>query len=158
MAETEQGRVLHTILDTNAAISGLLSDGTAAALVDLARHHPGWVRLGASEDTLDELLATLRKPRFSERLERRGWTPEEVFALYVQLTGPPVQTTQWQGRWSSDPDDDVFLATAYAFEADLLVTRDKDLLELKHFYQCRIELPDRALEICRDHVQSSGGI
>ncbi|OGG49607.1 MAG: hypothetical protein A3F84_07340 [Candidatus Handelsmanbacteria bacterium RIFCSPLOWO2_12_FULL_64_10] len=72
--------------------------------------------------------------------------------MYFQLIDPPVPTTEWQGQWSSDPDDDVFLAIVYAFGANLLVTSDKDLLELKQFYQCRIEQPDRALEICRDHV------
>jgi putative PIN family toxin of toxin-antitoxin system len=133
VSEAEQQRLLRVILDTNIAVSGLLSDGAAAAIVDLARYHPELIRLGASEDTLTELLAVLRKPRLASLLEQRGWAPEEVFALYSRLVDSPVPTTQWQGRWSSDPDDDVFLATAYAFGADLLVTRDEDLLELKQF-------------------------
>jgi predicted nucleic acid-binding protein len=70
----------------------------------------------------------------------------------TMLTYPPVPTTLWRGQWSADPDDDAFLATAFAFGAQLLVSRDRDLLNVKHFYGCQIETPVRALALCREVV------
>ena len=69
--------------------------------------------------------------------------------FYVALTEPAVPTTLWRGQWSSDPDDDAFLATAFAFSANLLVSRDSDLLNVKQFYGCQIVEPSQALALCR---------
>ena len=146
----------HVVLDTNVVVSGLLShQGAANALIELALHHHERLRLGASEENRDELLATLREPRLASRIITRGLTPEALYMFYTVLTDPPVPATLWRGRWSADPDDDAFLATAYAFGANLLVSRDRDLLNMKHFYGCRIETPIRALELCREVVLSS---
>jgi putative PIN family toxin of toxin-antitoxin system len=150
VASTETTLELRVVLDTNVAVSGLLShQGAAHALIDLAVHHRERLRLGASEENREELLSTLQEPRLASRIAARGQTPETLYMLYSVLTEPPVPTTLWRGHWSADPDDDAFLATAFAFGADLLVSRDQDLLSLKHFYECRIELPARALELCR---------
>jgi putative PIN family toxin of toxin-antitoxin system len=138
------------VLDTNVAVSGLLSPrGAPHAIIDLFVHHRPRLRLGASEANRDELLATLRAPRLATRIASRGFTPEALYMLYIALTEPAVPTTLWRGHWSTDPDDDAFLATAFAFRADLLVSRDHDLLNLKQFYGCRIVEPGRALALCR---------
>lgn len=141
---------LRIVLDTNVAVSGLLSrQGAAHAILDLAVQHRERLRLGASEENRDELLATLRVSRLASRIVARGLTPEALYMVYTIVTDPPIPTTLWRGQWSADPDDDAFLATAFAFGAHLLVSRDRDLLNLKHFYGCQIESPVRALELCR---------
>jgi putative PIN family toxin of toxin-antitoxin system len=146
-------QALRVVLDTNVVVSGLLSyQGAANALLDLAVHHRERLRLGASEDNRDELLATLRTPRLGARIRARGQTPEALYIFYVTMTDPAVPTTLWRGHWSSDPDDDAFLATAFAFGAHLLVSRDGDLLNLKQFYRCQIVDPVRALIICREAI------
>jgi putative PIN family toxin of toxin-antitoxin system len=153
MVGGETTREFRVVLDTNVAVSGLLSrQGAAYAIIDLAVHHREQLRLGASEENRDELLATLREPRLASRIAARGLTPEALYIFYSALTDPAVPTTMWRGHWSSDPDDDAFLATAFAFRADLLVSRDRDLLNLKRFYSCQIELPGRALALCREIV------
>ena len=150
MTSGEAHHAFRVVLDTDIAVSGLLShQGAAHALLDLAIRHRERFRLGASEENRDELLATLREPRLTSRILARGMTPEALYMFYTILTDPPVPTTLWRGHWSSDPDDDAFLATAFAFGAHLLVSRDRDLLNLKHFYGCQIESPARALELCR---------
>jgi len=144
---------LRVVLDTNVAVSGLLShQGAAHALIDLAVHHRERLRFGASEENRDELLATLRVPRLAARIVARDQTPEALYMFYVTLTDPAVPTTLWRGHWSPDPDDDAFLATAFAFGAHLLVSRDGDLLNLKQFYSCQIVEPARALTLCREAI------
>ena len=72
MTSTEALQVLRVVLDTNVAVSGLLStQGAAHALVDLAVHHRTWLRLGASEENRAELLATLRESRLMDRHFKR---------------------------------------------------------------------------------------
>lgn len=157
MASGEELPEFRIVLDTNVAVSGLLSpQGASHAIVDLAVHHRGHLRLGASEENRDELLATLRTPRLASRIESRGFTPEALYMLYITLTEPAVPTTLWRGQWSTDPDDDAFLATAFAFSANLLVSRDSDLLNLKAFYGCQIVEPGRALALCREAVEQFG--
>ena len=157
VANVEERPEFRIVLDTNVAVSGLLSPhGAAHAIVDLAVHHRGRIRLGASEENRDELLATLRTPRLAMQIESRGFTPEALYMLYLILTEPAVPTTLWRGQWSTDPDDDAFLATAFAFSADLLVSRDRDLLNLKQFYGCQIVEPSRALALCRASVGQAG--
>ena len=151
MASAEDWSELRLVLDTNVVVSGLLSpQGASHAIVDLAVHHRTRLRLGASEENRDELLATLREPRLATRIAARGFTPEALYLLYSALTEPAVPTTLWRGQWSSDPDDDAFLATAFAFSANLLVSRDRDLLNLKQFHHCQIVQPNRALALCRE--------
>jgi putative PIN family toxin of toxin-antitoxin system len=148
--------VWRVVLDTNVAVSGLLSrQGAAHAILDLAVQHRARLRLGASEENRDAWLATLRAPRLAARIVARGSTPEALYMLYTILTDPPIPTTLWRGQWSVDPDDDAFLATAFAFGAHLLVSRDGDLLNLKHFYGCQIESPVRALALCRAAIFSA---
>lgn len=156
MASGEAPHEFRVVLDTNVVVSGLLShQGAAHAILDIAIRHHERFRLGASEENRDEFLATLREPRLASRILARGTTPEALYIFYTVLTDPPVPTTLWRGHWSSDPDDDAFLATAFAFGAHLLVSRDRDLLNLKHFYGCQIESPVRALELCRRAVLTS---
>jgi putative PIN family toxin of toxin-antitoxin system len=150
VASGEDPPAFRIVLDTNVAVSDLLSpQGASHAIIDLAVHHRARIRLGASEENRDELLATLREPRLAIRIKSRGLTPEALYMLYIILTEPAVPTTLWRGQWSSDPDDDAFLATAFAFSANLLVSRDRDLLNLKQFYSCQIVEPSRALALCR---------
>jgi uncharacterized protein len=151
----EAPQVLRVVLDTNVAVSGLLStQGAAHALLNLAVHHRARLRLGTSEENRDELLATLRELRLASRIVERGFTPEALYLFYTTLTDPPVPTTLWKGHWSADPDDDAFLATVFAFGANLLVSRDRDLLNVKYFYGCQIVSPVQALALCRQAVSS----
>lgn len=155
MASREIDLPLRVVLDTNVVVSGLLSwQGAARGLIDLALRYQTRIRLGASEENRDELLATLRVPRLALRIAAHGLTAEALYLFYTNLTAPSVSvpTTLWRGQWSSDPDDDAFLATAFAFSAHLLVSRDSDLLNLKRFYHCQIETPARALARCRQVV------
>ena len=94
MASGEGLPEFRVVLDTNIVVSGLLShEGASHAIVDLAVNHRARLRLGASEENRDELLATLRVPRLATRIATRGFTPEALYMFYVALTEPAVPTT-----------------------------------------------------------------
>ena len=86
MANGETPQALRVVLDTNVAVSGLLShQGAAHAILDLVIRHREQFRLGASEENRDELLATLREPRLASRILARDATPEALYIFYSIL-------------------------------------------------------------------------
>jgi PIN domain len=92
VAGHEAHQEFRVVLDTNVAVSGLLSrQGAAHALIDLALRHRERLRLGASEANRDELRATLQAPRLASRMMARGVRPEALAMFYTILTHPPSQ-------------------------------------------------------------------
>ena len=95
---------------------------------------------------LDELRATLGRPKLARRVEAKGLTVDGILADYrrmVTLTRRALPTS----AWSRDPDDDRVIACALAVGADFLVTGDDDLLTLGKVEGLRIVRPAGVLSI-----------
>jgi uncharacterized protein len=122
------------VIDTNVLISGLFSTtSTPAKAVEKAAK----AQLVATVETLRELIETLHSPKFDRyvRQERRNALLERVASL-VEIVGvlQPI-------RASRDPKDDKFLEAAVNGRADVIVTGDKDLLDLNPFRGVAIVTP-----------------
>ena len=123
------------VLDTNVLISGLLfARSTPAKAVDKAVTN---AQLVATADTLRELIAKLHSPKFDRyvRRDRRDALLERVVSL-VDI----VDVLQ-SIRASRDRKDDKFLEAAANGRAGVIVTGDKDLLELDPFRGIAIVSP-----------------
>ena len=130
------------VIDTNVLISGLFSTTSTPALaVDRAVTK---AQLVATTDTLRELIEKLQSPKFDRyvRRERRDALLERVASL-VEIIDvlQPI-------RASRDPQDDKFLEAAVNGLADVIVTGDKDLLDLNPFRGIAIVTP--ATYLARD--------
>jgi putative PIN family toxin of toxin-antitoxin system len=126
------------IVDTNVLISRLLIPHSVAgrAVSRLIKI----TRLLASEDTLAELAQTIARDKFNPyvSLEDR----HEFFRLYARLAEwVPIGSTV---RVCRDPKDDKFLELAVDGEAQMLVTGDKNLLELSPYRNIQILTPAAA--------------
>ncbi len=126
---------MRLVLDTNTAISGLLWHGTPGRLIDAA--HSKSVTLCTSAVLLAELRGVLTRAKFAKQLEARGLKAAEVFDGYAALTAivvpaiiPPTVV--------NDPADDAVLACALGAKADLIVSGDRHLLDLKEYRGIRI--------------------
>jgi putative PIN family toxin of toxin-antitoxin system len=118
------------VLDTNTALSGLLWGGTPGRLIDAAE--AGQVELASSAALLAELQGVLSREKFAKQLGKRGITVADVFdgyAALVTLVVPAVIAP----TITRDPADDQVLAAALAAQADLIVSGDAHLLDLKGF-------------------------
>jgi putative PIN family toxin of toxin-antitoxin system len=123
------------VIDTNILISSLYYTPSAPAqAVDKAVTN---AQLVATTETLRELIGKLHSPKFDRyvRRERREALVERVASL-VEI----IDVIQ-RIRASRDPKDDKFLEAAVNGRADVIVTGDKDLLDLNPFRGIAILTP-----------------
>jgi putative PIN family toxin of toxin-antitoxin system len=128
----------------------LTPGGLAAALIERCR---GRVELVSSEAILDEVREVLLERR---HLRARFPYDEPTVARYlrdirgiVELAAPadvPV--------FERDPKDTKLLACAVGADADFLITRDLDLLDLKIYRKTAVVSPEELIRRLRD--ESSG--
>ena len=123
------------VIDTNVLISGLFSTTSTPALaVEKAATK---AQLVATTETLRELIGKMHSPKFDRyvRRERRDALLERVASL-VEI----IDVLQ-SIRASRDLKDDKFLEAAVNGRADVIVTGDKDLLDLNPFRDVAIVTP-----------------
>ena len=135
---------MRLVFDTNTAISGLLWHGTPGRLIDAA--HSKSVTLCTSAVLLAELRGVLTRDKFSKQLEARGLKATEVFDGYAALTAIVVPAII-HPTIVNDPSDDAVLACALGAEAELIVSGDRHLLDLKEHQGIRIVTAAEALRV-----------
>ena len=115
------------VIDTNVLISGLFS--TTSIPARAVEKAVTKAQLVASIETLRELIEKLHSPKFDRYVprERRDALLERVASL-VEI----IEVLQ-SIRASRDPTDDKFVEAAVNGRADVIVTGDKDLLDLNPF-------------------------
>ncbi len=139
---------MRAIIDTNVLLSGLLWHGTPHALLDRVRD--GTLTLVSSPVLLAELAEVLEQPKFDAVLARSSTSRERSLAEIQQLAEVLVPEALPQPV-CRDPDDDHVLALALTAQVDLIVSGDKDLLDLNSFEKH----PDRHASRCIAYHRSS---
>lgn len=123
------------VIDTNVLISGLFSTtSTPAKAVEKAATK---AQLVATIETLRELIEKLHSAKFDRYVRR-----ERCDALLERVASLVEIIDVLQAiRASRDPRDDKFLEAAVNGRADVIVTGDKDLLDLNPFRGIAIMTP-----------------
>lgn len=123
------------VIDTNVLISGLFSTTSTPALA--IEKAVTKAQLVATTETLRELIEKLHSQKFDRYVhrERRDALLERVASL-VEI----IDVLQ-SIRASRDPKDDKFLEAAVNGRADVIVTGDRDLLDLNPFRGIAIVTP-----------------
>jgi putative PIN family toxin of toxin-antitoxin system len=132
------------VLDTNIVASGLLWNGTPARLLDAAQTDK--VALFTSLILLAELTRILRREKFSKAIVASGLTLGALVLGYAELA-TPVTPVPIAPMILDDPDDDHVLACALAAQANLIVSGDHHLLDLKTYQGIRIVTASEALQL-----------
>ena len=130
------------VLDTNTVVSGLLWDKTPSQLINAGLE--GRIELFTSQTLLLELEDVLPRQKLARRVAASGLSVAQLVARYALL----AQSVSPAGieRVSADPDDDHVLACAIAAKADLIVSGDPDLLDLKSYQGIPIVNPAEAVK------------
>jgi len=122
---------VRAVLDTNTVISGLLWGG--------APHHAllavesGLVQLRSSPFLLWELSDTLTRKKFDRIINLRGVNRSVLETHYRKLVDDVVEPDFVPVVIPGDPDDDQVLACAVKANADVIVSGDAHLKELKTY-------------------------
>jgi len=117
------------VLDTNTVVSGLLWDNEPSRLIDEGLQ--GRVELLTSQALLLELGDVLPRRKLAQRVAASGLSVAQLVARYAVLAQSVLPADI--SRIATDPDDDQVLACALAARADLIVSGDADLLNLKAY-------------------------
>ncbi len=134
---------MRLVLDTNVVIAALLWSGPPNQLIELAAE--GTVELASSDTLLAELADVLHRTKFTRKLTEQHTGVPEVVQRYRELA-ELVTVFGVPSVVAADPDDDHVLACALAARADLIVSGDHRLLELKRYQGIPILSASEALQ------------
>lgn len=119
---------MRVVLDTNTVVSGLLWKRAPHAVIQAALRRD--IEVFTTAWLLDELADVMSRAKLAAKVRASEMTAAELVTSYAQVAhfvaparlGKPV---------TRDPDDDHVLACALAAQADLIVSGDHHLLNLK---------------------------
>lgn len=135
---------MRAVIDTNVLLSGLLWRGAPHALIEHVQ--AGTLAMVSSPALLAELAEVISRAKFDEILARSNTSRERSLAEIRQLAEvivpPPLPQPVCR-----DSDDDHVLACALAAQADLIVSGDADLLNLREYQSIRIVAAAEALRL-----------
>lgn len=126
---------MRVVLDTNTVVSGFLWDNAPRGLIEAAVD--ARIQIFTCAVLIEELAGVLPRRKFAQRLAQKQLSISALIERYSALA-EIVEPATLSGPVSPDPDDDVVLATALAAHAELIVSRDKHLRNLKHFHRIPI--------------------
>jgi putative PIN family toxin of toxin-antitoxin system len=131
------------VLDTNTVLSGLLWRGTPHQLLKAISAKQ--ITLFTSPILLAELEEVMTRNKLAAAVKASGLSADQLMQYYRRLARvihpDPIPPTVL-----SDPDDDHVLACALTAEADVIVSGDSDLLNLKEHRSMRIMTAAQALK------------
>ena len=130
---------VRVVLDSNVVVSALLFEQGQVAWLRAAWAE-GRCRPLVSVATVEELVRVLAYPKFRLPAEDR----EELLGDYLPFVETVVAPEQPDLPRCADPDDQKFLALAYAGGASVLITGDQALLALVGKCPFEIIRPARA--------------
>jgi len=131
---------MRVVIDTNIFVSSFFG-GNPRRIIDLWKSER--TTLCLSKDILDEYI---------EVLQRIGLKEEEELAELLSLFGKGYNmlfTTKTPKikAIKADPDDDKFIECAVALKAEVIITGDKAMQELKEYMGIKIVTPQQFLPI-----------
>ena len=121
--------MLRVVLDTVVFVRSLINPHSKCGRIVFA--HAGSYRLFISEPVAREIVEVLN--RLELRRKFRSLVALDMRRAIELLGQAELVEVDQPLRVSRDPNDDKFLATAAAAEADYLVTEDADLLVLEQY-------------------------
>ncbi len=136
---------MRVTVDSNIVLSAFLWGGNPRRVLNAARS--GAIHIFTSPALIAELADVLSRERFEQRLTEVSSSVEKIVnefqGLATIVDAPNIEPVVLR-----DPDDDMVVACAIASDSDVIVSGDRDLLNLKMYQGIRIlRATDLLLEI-----------
>ena len=126
---------MRVVLDTNVVVSGFLWGGVPRQLLQASRENR--LRLFTSTPLLLELTDILGRTKFAHKLATAQLSIDQLVERYA-LLATVVHPAVIAPTILDDPDDDQVLACAIAAKAEIIVSGDRHLLDLREHQGIRI--------------------
>jgi len=127
----KDSRHVRVVIDTNLCISMLIGKRTGSLL---RMFYMPQYEFAISNHLIDEILRVASRPKFS-----RYFNADEVQAFVQFLQDNSISFTLSDiPQRCRDPKDDFLLELALVADADILLTGDADLTDLKQIGHCKI--------------------
>ena len=118
------------VLDTNTLISGLLWDGNEARVIEKAENKE--IKLFISPELIEELEGVLKREKFCKRLEGKEYTVDKAVSK-IALIATLIKPTHKINVIKEDSEDNRVLECAVSAKADVIISGDSHLLDLKDY-------------------------
>ncbi|NJL83707.1 MAG: putative toxin-antitoxin system toxin component, PIN family [Chloroflexaceae bacterium] len=135
--------MLRVVLDTNVWISAWLWGGLPWKLIMM--HQNQKIVIYSSAAILQELSATLKRPKFKARLELLNGSASAVVETTLSLV-KLCSIACVDASELRDPNDIIIIGTAVAAEANAIITGDQDLLVLESYLSILILTPKQFID------------
>ena len=135
---------MRIVVDANTIVSALLWRGNPHRLIAAMEDYA--IDFYTSRVLLDELADVLPRRKLAKVVRATGKTPAQLIAEYEGFVNV-VTPASIRRTVPDDADDDHVLACALAANADLIVSGDAHLRNLKHYHGMRIVAAAEALAI-----------
>jgi len=132
------------VLDTNTVLSALLWRGAPYGLLEGVRNQHPRLQLYSSPVLLEELTDVTARPAFSKRFSSVGKTVREVLADYIEIVElvEPIEVPEVV----RDPNDNHELVLRARDQAEIIVSDEKDLLDVAQYQDIPILTTAEALQ------------
>lgn len=124
---------IFAVFDCNVFLQSLLNPKSVAARCFEAVRE-GKVKLFVSKDTLAEVRDVVLRPNILARLPDADASQIEAFIEDISKISTLIRAVPKIFQFRRDPKDEIIINLAVASEADYVVSRDKDLLDLMTGY------------------------
>ena len=146
--------MIRIVVDTNLLVSSILSPHGRPAVI-LKLFLEGRFPLVISNDILDEAQRVFKYPKLVKLMKKRGVSPQYIDDFLDKLSRVAIITP---GKLSieeiqDDPDDNMVLACAVEGEADVIISGDHHLTDLKTYRGITIIDPATFLKTIRHNWQ-----
>ena len=134
---------MKVVLDTNVLISALIKAGKPRELFFRLAEEK---MLILSRQILEEFLEVAEDPRVKK------YVKEQETAAFLNSLRDATKIVEVKSKFRAvkeDPDDDVFVNTAYDGKADYIVSGDNHLLSLGEFRGIKIVTVDEMLKLLK---------
>ncbi len=133
---------MRVVADTNVVVSAFLWGGIPRRLLEATQH--GQIRLYTSRALIEELERVLTRDKFADLLRQSRFSPAHLISRYSKLA-QLIAVASIEPVIAADPTDDAVLACALAAQAELIVSGDRHLRELKVYRGIPAVTPAEAL-------------
>lgn len=137
------------VLDSVVLVSAFLTEGLASELLDICGKE---ATLYTAEEILQEIRRVLLEKEYIRNRYQYSYADVEIFVSRVRERSVIVRQIPDLRVIERDPGDDMVIACAVAAEADYIVSRDLDLLDMKTYQGIQIISPENFIHFLRSNI------